>query len=156
LLKERGFNPTEFIHRQPSSNVQEKLQLRNWMKTVHLEWLEQRETSSHISKNIDNLDILGRPTKQKKRRKKKSQALSSKDKLHLCNIAIQKNADGRVVALQIVYRNKQNQDKNFLLHPEWCSQNSQGEDVLVAKKDGEDKLLSYRLSRIQKIESIDL
>ena len=70
LLKERGFNPTEFIHRQPSANVQEKLQLRNWMKTVHLEWLEQRETSSHISKNIDNLDILGRPTKQKKRRNK--------------------------------------------------------------------------------------
>jgi hypothetical protein len=156
LLKERGFNPTEFIHRQPSANVQEKLQMRNWMKTVHLEWMEQRETSSHISKNIANLDILGRPTKQKKRRKKKAQSLSAKDKLHICNVAIQKNAEERVVALQIVYRNKLNQDKNFLLHPEWCSQNAQGEDVLVAKKDGEDKLLSYRLSRIQKIDTVNV
>ena len=73
-----------------------------------------------------------------------------------CKYFNQKNTMVKSVALQVTYRNKLNQDKNFLLHPEWCSQNSDGEDVLVAKKDGEEKLLSYRLSRIQKIDTIDL
>ena len=156
ILKDLGFHPTEFIHRQPAAHVQEKLQLRDWMKRVYLDIKEQQETSSHIAVNTENLDMLGRPSKQKKKKKKRVTVLSAKDKLHLCNMAIQKNVSQRLVALQVVYRNKENKEKNFLLHPEWCSQNSEGEDVLVAKKDGEEKMLSYPLSRIQKIEMVDL